>query len=392
MAADTMPMMSDAGEVKSASFPTAMETAEETTVSDAGGNKSIEGQTTTMICVFVGDDKGGGEERGSNEEGDAVLAEEGWKEGSWAPSLSAFTALDSFMVRGRMLGGSNKGGDKEGNEVVDVARTLDNDSREEGDSNDNHHAQEQPCQRASSRVPFRTSVPQAKPLSLGEVLGSTLPWGGDEEGDDVGTNLGWGEEETTLTDGAMDPGGDVGADDGSTEDKDEIGLIFKLEGKETKVCLRHLGSYVKFSSNKCLHRGYKKGSVKTYLSAQLFSAPMGKRSSVQNNVAKFEEGTLNEYNLSVLKSIREAVQRGWKDKYMKKKFNAPKKFQLRKVNQDKTRKIDKVYFADPDLVEVQHLIDIFQAIYHNTIRVTEVWFLKKKDIGDGFEDFHYDYR
>ena len=89
MAADTMPMMSDAGGVKSASFPTAMETAEETTVSDAGGNKSIEGQTTTMICIFVGDDKGGGEERGSNEEGDAVLAEEGWKEGSWAPSLSA---------------------------------------------------------------------------------------------------------------------------------------------------------------------------------------------------------------------------------------------------------------------------------------------------------------
>ncbi len=197
------------------------------------------------------------------------------------------------------------------------------------------------------------------------------------------------EEETALTDGTMDPVGNVGAEDGGlTDDKDEIGLIFKLEGRETKVCLRHLGSYVKFSSNKCLHRGYKKGSVKTYLSAQLFSAPMGKRSSVQNNVAKFEEGTLNEYNLSVLKSIREAVQRGWTDKYMKKKFNAPKKFQLRKVNQDKTRKIDKVYFADPDLVEVQHLIDIFQAIYHNTIRVTEVWFLKKKDIGDGFEDFH----
>ena len=60
MAADTMPMMSDAGEVKSASFPTAMETAEETTVSDAGGNKSIEGQTMTMICVVIGDDKKGG--------------------------------------------------------------------------------------------------------------------------------------------------------------------------------------------------------------------------------------------------------------------------------------------------------------------------------------------
>ena len=110
---------------------------------------------------------------------------------------------------------------------------------------------------------------------------------------------------------------------------------------------------MKFSSNKCLHRGYKKGSVKTYLSAQLFSTPMGKRRTVQNNVAKFEEGTLNEDNLSVLKSIREAVQRGWKDKYMKKKFNAPKTFKSCKLNQEKTHKIHQTFFADPDLVEVR---------------------------------------
>ena len=39
------------------------------------------------------------------EEGDPVLVEEeGWKEGSWVPSLSAFTPLDSFMGRGRMGG------------------------------------------------------------------------------------------------------------------------------------------------------------------------------------------------------------------------------------------------------------------------------------------------
>ncbi len=28
---------------------------------------------------------------------------------------------------------------------------------------------------------------------------------------------------------------------------------------------------------------------------------------------------------------------------------------------------------------------------HNDIRVTEVWFLKKKDKGDGVENFHYNY-
>jgi hypothetical protein len=26
------------------------------------------------------------------------------------------------------------------------------------------------------------------------------------------------------------------------------------------------------------------------------------------------------------------------------------------------------------------------------MRATEVWFLKKKDTGDGFEEFHYDYK
>ncbi len=92
----------------------------------------------------------------------------------------------------------------------------------------------------------------------------------------------------------------------------------------------------------------------------------------------------------MLKSISEAVQRGWKDKYIKKKFNAPKTFQSCTVNQEKTRKINQKYFRDIDLVEVRELIKIFETIYSD-IQVAEVWFLKKKRRGDGFEDFHYDY-
>jgi hypothetical protein len=115
-------------------------------------------------------------------------------------------------------------------------------------------------------------------------------------------------EETTLTDCAMSTGGDKGADKGPVNDMDEIGLIFDFEDIKTKVCLKEFGSYVKFN-NKCLHRGYKSGSVNTYLSNQLFSAPMGKRCTVQNNVAKFEERILNEDSLSVPKSISEAVQK-----------------------------------------------------------------------------------
>ena len=36
------------------------------------------------------------------------------------------------------------------------------------------------------------------------------------------------------------------------------------------------------------------------------------------------------------------------------------------------------------------LIKIFKTIYLD-IRVAEVWFLKKKRRGGGFEEFHYDY-
>ncbi len=75
---------------------------------------------------------------------------------------------------------------------------------------------------------------------------------------------------------------------------------------------------------------------------------------------------------------------------MKKKFNAPKTFQSRKVNQKKTRKINQEYIKNTDLVEVTQLIKIVETIYSD-IQVAEVWFLKKKRRGDGFEDFHYGY-
>ncbi len=93
----------------------------------------------------------------------------------------------------------------------------------------------------------------------------------------------------------------------------------------------------------------------------------------------------------MLKSISKAVQKDWKEKYTKKKYKAPKTFQSCKVNQEKTCRINQENFKDTDLVEVRQLIDIFQTIYPNTIRVTKVWFFKKKEMGDGFKEFYYDY-
>jgi hypothetical protein len=74
---------------------------------------------------------------------------------------------------------------------------------------------------------------------------------------------------------------------------------------------------------------------------------------------------------------------------MNAKYNPGSVFQGKIVNKKKTRKIKHEHF--PKLPHVQKLIKIF-ANLHNDMRVTEVWLLKEKYIGDGFEDFHYDYK
>jgi hypothetical protein len=73
---------------------------------------------------------------------------------------------------------------------------------------------------------------------------------------------------------------------------------------------------------------------------------------------------------------------------MNAKYNPGSWFQGKVVNKKKTRKIKHENF--PKLPHVWQLIKIFEDL-HNDMRVTEVWFLKKKDKGDRFEKFHYDY-
>jgi hypothetical protein len=60
------------------------------------------------------------------------------------------------------------------------------------------------------------------------------------------------------------------------------------------------------------------------------------------------------------------------------------------VNKKKTRKIQHEHF--PKLPHVQQLIKIFESLHNDMRGVTEVWFLKKKNKGDRFEEFHYDYK
>ncbi len=74
---------------------------------------------------------------------------------------------------------------------------------------------------------------------------------------------------------------------------------------------------------------------------------------------------------------------------MNAKYNPGLWFQGKVVNKKKKRKIQHEHF--PKLPHVKQLIKIFENL-HNDMRDTEVLFLKKKDKGNGFEEFHYDHK
>jgi hypothetical protein len=74
---------------------------------------------------------------------------------------------------------------------------------------------------------------------------------------------------------------------------------------------------------------------------------------------------------------------------MNAKYNPGSVFQGKVVYKKKTRKIN--LSTSQKLPHVQQLIKIFENL-HNDMRVTEVWFFKKKDKGDGFDEIHYDYK
>jgi hypothetical protein len=67
---------------------------------------------------------------------------------------------------------------------------------------------------------------------------------------------------------------------------------------------------------------------------------------------------------------------------MNAKYDPSKWFQGKEVIKKKTRKTKHDHF--PKLPRVQQLIKNFENL-HNDMRITEVWFLKKKEKGDGFE-------
>ncbi len=63
----------------------------------------------------------------------------------------------------------------------------------------------------------------------------------------------------------------------------------------------------------------------------------------------------------------------------------------RKISEQKEDQKNTTYEHFPKLPHVWQLIWIFENLQNDT-RVSEVWFLKKNDKGDGFEEFHYDYK
>ncbi len=151
-----------------------------------------------------------------------------------------------------------------------------------------------------------------------------------------------------------------------TDTEDGIGIIFQLEGNDVKVSLRDFGSYMKFNKE-CYHKGYKCGMVNTYLTTQLFAAPVAGqkwyRLKCMNITERYKKKKVEGEQLSTLSSIRNEIKENWDNTYMNVKYNPGSVFQGKVVNKKKTRKIQHEHF--PKLPHVQQLIKIFDNIHND---------------------------
>jgi hypothetical protein len=103
--------------------------------------------------------------------------------------------------------------------------------------------------------------------------------------------------------------------------EDDIGITFTLEGNDVKVSLRDFGSYMKFNKE-CFHKGYKCGTVNSYLSAQLFAAPAaGQKWHKLKCMRKIQEKNIEGEQMSFFKSIKNEIQENWDNTYMNSKYN-----------------------------------------------------------------------
>jgi hypothetical protein len=115
-----------------------------------------------------------------------------------------------------------------------------------------------------------------------------------------------------------------------------------LEGNDEKVSLSDFGSYVKFNKE-CHHKGYKSGKVNTYLTVQLFAAPVAgqkwHRLKRMNITGRYKKKQVEGEKLLILSSIRDEIQENWETTYVNAKYNPGKWFKGKLVNKTKTRKI-----------------------------------------------------
>ncbi len=111
--------------------------------------------------------------------------------------------------------------------------------------------------------------------------------------------------------------------------------------------------YAKFNKE-CYHKGYKCGMVNTYLTAQLFAAPAAvqkwHRLKFMNKTERFKKKKIKEEQLSILRSIKNEIQKDWDITYMNAKYNVGSVFQGI-VNKKKTKTIKHEHF--PKLPHVQ---------------------------------------
>jgi len=151
------------------------------------------------------------------------------------------------------------------------------------------------------------------------------------------------------------------------------------------VPLNNIGDYVRFHAD-TLHRGFFMASNDILVTAQLFCGYKNDSGKSMRSNSMSMSGIFPG-RIDVSPELSMSVCTNWDSDYPKDNFSPPKQFQLSEVDLRQNRYIKSTHFEE--CKHLGNLVKQFMLVFP-FLNVEAVWLIRKKNEGDGFQEWHRD--
>ena len=154
------------------------------------------------------------------------------------------------------------------------------------------------------------------------------------------------------------------------------------------VPLNDPGEYVIFPAT-TYHRGYYNGEIqKTFFTAQLFAEYKSSDDILTSRIDHSQYYQLKRVLPCKVTALFNDLRCYWDIHYPASEYPPPNQYKLMDVDVSSNRVIDKACFCNTRPF-LNDLISMFENLYPH-LDFQSVWFIRKRDVGDGFQSWHKD--